>query len=55
MKRKLALLCMLCVAIPAMLGCGNGLAHVEGRVTFNGEPVSRGMINLEPVDGSRPA
>ncbi len=27
------------------------MARVEGTVTFNGEPVSRGMINLEPVDG----
>lgn len=51
MKRKLVLLCMLCVSISAMMGCGNGLAHVEGQVSFNGDPVSRGMINLEPVDG----
>ncbi len=27
------------------------MARVDGTITFNGEPVSRGMINLEPVDG----
>ena len=27
------------------------MARVEGIVTFNGEPVNRGMINLEPIDG----
>jgi hypothetical protein len=42
---------MLCLSIPTMVGCSNGLAQVEGQVTFNGEPVSRGMLNLEPVDG----
>ena len=36
------------------LGCNDGLARVSGTVTFNGEPVSRGMINLEPVDGVGP-
>ena len=51
MKRQLTLLYVLCIALPSIVGCGNGLAHVEGIVTFNGEPVSRGMINLEPVDG----
>ncbi len=41
-----------CLVLCSILtGCGNGLATVEGTVTFNGEPVSRGMINLEPIDG----
>jgi len=32
-------------------GCGDGKATVSGRVTFNGEPVSRGAITLIPTDG----
>ena len=39
----------------ALSGCGDSLATVSGNVTFNGEPVSRGSINLEPVDGKGPA
>lgn len=45
---SLGLLCLL------LVGCSDGLARVSGTVTFNGEPVSRGMINLEPVDGVGP-
>jgi hypothetical protein len=41
----------LAVIASMMIGCGDPLARVEGIVTFNGEPVSRGFINLEPVDG----
>lgn len=44
----------LCFSLIGLLGCDDGLARVEGRVTFNGEPVSRGMVNLEPVDGKGP-
>lgn len=33
------------------MGCNDGTATVRGKITFNGEPVTRGMINLEPVDG----
>jgi hypothetical protein len=40
--------------LATLVGCSDGLARVEGTVTFNGEPVSRGMINLEPVDGKGP-
>lgn len=50
-KRDWILICILCAVSPAIIGCGNGLARVEGIVTFNGEPVNRGMINLEPIDG----
>jgi hypothetical protein len=42
--------CIAFIAL-AVTGCSDGLARVEGTVTFNGEPVSRGMINLEPTDG----
>lgn len=41
-------------ALMALVGCGDGLAIVKGNVSFNGEPVNRGMINLEPVDGKGP-
>lgn len=34
-----------------LVGCGNGLAVVEGGVTFDGAPVTRGMISLESPDG----
>jgi hypothetical protein len=33
------------------VGCGSGMARVEGKVTFDGEPVNRGMITFEPADG----
>lgn len=50
------MLCLLTTlgTLAALSGCDNGLASVKGNVTFNGEPVNRGMINLEPVDGKGP-
>jgi hypothetical protein len=41
----------LALAIACTVGCGNGRATVSGRITFNGEPVSRGAITLVPRDG----
>ena len=41
-----------CGLCSVLVGCSDGLARVDGTVTFNGEPISRGMINLEPVDGA---
>ena len=38
----------------ALSGCGDNFATVSGTVKFNGEPVNRGMISLEPVDGKGP-
>jgi hypothetical protein len=46
------------IATAALLlssGCSDGLATVEGKVTFNGEAVNRGMISLEPIDGKGPS
>jgi hypothetical protein len=43
---------LLCLTIGA--GCSDGTARVRGKITFNGEPVTRGMINLEPADGVGP-
>lgn len=51
MLRQLCFCAALTVIVSALTGCGDKLARVEGVVTFNGEPVSRGFINLEPVDG----
>ncbi len=48
---RMMVLSLLFVVCAALSGCGEKLARVEGTVTFNGEPVSRGMINLEPTDG----
>jgi hypothetical protein len=51
MLSRLKASCFLFVVCAMLSGCGDKLARVEGTVTFNGEPVSRGMINLEPTDG----
>ena len=32
-------------------GCGSDLVTVEGKVTFDGQPVEKGSIVLEPADG----
>ncbi len=45
---------VVCLLIVANSGCGDNLATVSGKVSFNGEPVTRGSINLEPVDGKGP-
>ena len=44
-----------CLSLSLLVGCGSSNATVSGNVTFNGEPVNRGMINLEPVDGKGPS
>ena len=36
------------------VGCGSGLATVDGTVSLDGQPVDRGMISLEPLDGKGP-
>lgn len=37
--------------IVALTGCGEPTATIEGTITFDGQPVSRGSINFEPVNG----
>ena len=49
MRRPLA--CIVGVVALVTFGCSDGRAVVSGRVTFNGEPVSRGAITLVPTDG----
>ena len=49
MWRSLLLLSWL--LLPLLVACGDSNATVSGNITFNGEPVNRGMISLEPVDG----
>ncbi len=51
MFRQMGYCASLALMSSVLIGCGDPLARVEGIVTFNGEPVSRGFINLEPVDG----
>ena len=58
--RKLRLGCycaagLLLVCLAACLGCGTGLATVEGTVTFDGKPVESGSIVFEPADGAGPS
>jgi hypothetical protein len=42
------------VWLAACVGCGRGLATVEGTVTFDGQPVDKGTIVFEPADGAGP-
>lgn len=42
------------VCAAAVTGCSDGLATVEGQILFDGAPVNRGMISLEPTDGKGP-
>ena len=42
---------LVCATAVLVAGCGDGKATVSGRITFNGEPVSRGAITLIPTDG----
>ena len=35
-----------------LVGCDDGTATIEGTITFDGQPVSRGSINFEPFDGT---
>ena len=46
---------VLLVCLAACLGCGTGLATVEGTVTFDGKPVESGSIVFEPADGAGPS
>lgn len=46
-------LLVLCVCLFAVcFGCGSSFAVVEGKVTFDGQPVEQGTIVFEPVDGT---
>lgn len=39
----------------ATTGCGYDLAEVEGRVTYEGQPIAKGAISLMPADGNGPS
>src|SRR5262249_8906644 len=35
-------------------GCGDGKVRVRGTVSYDGKPVERGVITLDPADGKGP-
>lgn len=46
-----------CLALPLFVGCGNGLATVEGTVTLDGQPIAGGpgmygTVSFYPENGS---
>jgi hypothetical protein len=43
---------LLLIALVCGSGCGSGQATVEGKVTFEGQPVEQGTIVFEPADGT---
>lgn len=53
--RNLLVAVVMAVAIGFCLGCGGQGTTVEGNVTFDGQPVEKGSITLEPADGLGPA
>lgn len=38
--------------VTALAGCGSGKATVTGKVTLDGQPLEKGTISFEPVDGA---
>ena len=43
------------LALALLPGCGGDSATVSGKVTYEGEPVAKGMVTLLPADGKGPA
>ncbi len=41
----------LVVALIAAVGCGEKATTIDGKVTYNGEPVEMGAISFRPTDG----
>jgi hypothetical protein len=39
------------LVLATALGCGEQVASVSGKVTYNGQPVENGMIAFRPADG----
>jgi hypothetical protein len=46
--------CLVAAFAALWVGCGGGKASIEGTVTFDGQPVEKGQIVLEPADGKGP-
>jgi hypothetical protein len=42
------------VFLVTSIGCGDGKVHVQGTVTFDGQPVDHGAISFDPADGRGP-
>lgn len=46
-----SLMCLAMLALVALLGCnGDGKMEVEGTATWNGQPIQKGYIELQPVN-----
>ncbi len=45
---------LLFVALAALPGCGGADTSVIGTVTYEGQPVQRGVITFTPTDGGKP-
>ncbi|MBN2294403.1 MAG: hypothetical protein JXM70_18385 [Pirellulales bacterium] len=41
----------LCLLLPLVAGCGGSESVVSGTVTYDGQPVEKGSILFQPVDG----
>jgi len=46
---------LIAILIAAVGGCGSGTqrASLSGQITFNGSPVTEGVISLEPTGGTK--
>ncbi|MBN2296094.1 MAG: hypothetical protein JXM70_26930 [Pirellulales bacterium] len=45
-------LCLLGGITLLICGCGDAeISHVMGKVTYNGQPVTAGLVSFEPVEG----
>jgi hypothetical protein len=47
--KAITALCTL--AVLCQLGCGGDSASISGSVTYDGKPVTRGVISIAPADG----
>ena len=56
-RQDLRLFVMICLSafILCAVGCGGKPAKVQGAVTLDGQPVTRGTIGFSPVDGGQKA
>jgi hypothetical protein len=52
MFRRLVPAAAVCIALAGVVGCSEEKVYdVSGTVTFNGQPVAKGLIFFDPLDG----